>query len=224
MICQTIDMKDFGHYVRLARKRAGGMSQDGLAAKSGLSKGTIQNIENGKTEGSATSLEKIAQAFGFDTMQDMVNALAREEDGYVGEDERDGIPVFDEVPAGNGDFDPTDVGEDNGFAHKRVSRWMCSDPQAYAVIVKGNSMEPDYYSGDVVICSPSEPHTSPMLAVFRLRDGSCGLKIVEAVGEDELLLIPRNPNHTTRRVKRSDVVRLAHVVGSFRRRQIPMNV
>lgn len=132
---------------------------------------------------------------------------------------KQGIPVFDQVPAGVGDFDPTVLGQDQGRADFYIPRELVpntNDPTAYGVRVKGDSMVPDFFEGDIVIVSPQAQHVSPMWAVFRLDDGSCGLKIVEAAGDTDLLLLPRNPLYTPRRVPRETVVQLARVVGFYR--------
>ncbi len=72
-------------------------------------------------------------------------------------------------------------------------------------------MEPDLREGDLVFCFPRAEHEQGMVAVYRLVDGDCGVKIIESDGDD-IVLVPRNPRHRTRRVHRNDITRLARVV------------
>jgi len=132
---------------------------------------------------------------------------------------RSDIPVFDQIPAGNGDFDPTHLGDDNGLAERTIPRWLVGidDPTAYGAIVRGDSMSPKYQDGDVVICSPQATHSSGMVAAYRLDSGECGVKMIVDLGDDRVELRPANDRHDVRIVTRESITRLARVVGRFER-------
>lgn len=215
-------MQTVGELIRVARVRRG-WTQEDLARATRLSVTAIGSMERGDSNPRDASLYAIATVLGFNSWDELEDKYQDRPKVKFSTRPAKDVPVFSEVPAGNGDFDPTDLGEDNGFSSIRFPRLPgMDDPDIYGVIVKGNSMEPDYYSGDMVFCSPQAAHTSPMTAVFRLADGDCGVKIIESVGSDELMLIPRNKNHETRRVKRSEVLRLARVVGYYRNKPVPI--
>lgn len=164
-------------------------------------------------------LNKAARALGKTTWEEVLyEAGARPFSQQVAPDA--GVPVFDEVPAGNGDFDPTLLGEDNGFAIdmfplKAVPPQARQHRQLFAVVVSGDSMAPDFRPGDTVFCALDAEHTQGMVAAYRLADGDCGLKVFERHGE-EVLLIPRNPSHQIRRVPLDQIVRVAKVVAHLR--------
>lgn len=64
------------------------------------------------------------------------------------------VPVINKVPAGYpGEFD--DMGYPVGFADDYVRCPDIHDPNAFAVRVVGDSMEPKFSEGDVVIFSPA---------------------------------------------------------------------
>ena len=64
------------------------------------------------------------------------------------------IPVINRVSAGYpADFD--DMGYPVGFADDYVRCPDLNDPNAFAVRVVGDSMEPKYFQGDIVVFSPA---------------------------------------------------------------------
>jgi SOS-response transcriptional repressor LexA len=64
------------------------------------------------------------------------------------------IPVINKVPAGYpADFD--DMGYPVGFADDYVRSPDIHDPNAFAVRVVGDSMEPKFSEGDIIIISPA---------------------------------------------------------------------
>jgi len=57
------------------------------------------------------------------------------------------------------------------------------DPNAFAVIIEGDSMEPTYFAGDIAICNPNSWPTNGTLALIRLETGETLLKWWFPVGE-----------------------------------------
>jgi transcriptional regulator with XRE-family HTH domain len=210
--------------IRKSRRRAG-LTQEQLAAKAEVSLSTIRDIEAGR---SATphqgTLTDIAQAFGYGTWEEFLAAEAGatpfSQQGKPG----GMVPLFEQVPAGSGDYDP---GADDN--HQGVE-WVPANPASappdaaeritYAVRVAGTSMSPMFEPGDVVFVSRDAPHFDGMAAVFRTRDGDCGLKLVHAEGEGDdqvLVMTPKNPNHPVVRYPRADLVQLARVMWHTRK-------
>lgn len=55
----------------------------------------------------------------------------------------------------------------------------CEDAQAFAVRMEGDSMEPRYLSGDVLILAPDSPVTDGCLAVMKLAEGGFVFRRIE---------------------------------------------
>lgn len=131
-----------------------------------------------------------------------------------------GIPLLAEVPAGEGDPDPTMFGLDNGLGVAYISRNFLphiTDPTAYALVVKGDSMADKYPDGIVVVCSPRAKHVPGKVYAIRFGselDNECTLKRVTPLEGGKLLLMADNPKHEpqTRIVDREHVVRMDLVV------------
>lgn len=66
---------------------------------------------------------------------------------------KNGIPVINRAPAGMV-VDYHEYGVDSGQGHTYIDRGNIDDPFAFAVIVVGDSMEPELREGDYVIFSP----------------------------------------------------------------------
>lgn len=131
-----------------------------------------------------------------------------------------GIPILSEVPAGRGDDDPVNLGLDNGVGTEYINRSAAqglTDPQAYALIVRGDSMAPRLMPGMTIICSPSAEHVSGRIYAIRFgieRDHECTVKRVFDHG-DKLLLSPDNPAQKPYEVDKEHVVRMDMVTHVF---------
>lgn len=132
-----------------------------------------------------------------------------------------GIPILSEVPAGNGDFDPTQLGLDNGVGMEYISRAAAPgvvDPLAYALIIRGDSMAPRLSPGMVIICSPAATHVSGKIYAVRFgseRDNECTVKRVYDIGSGMLMMHPDNPAYKPFTVNREHVVRMDMVTHVF---------
>lgn len=194
-------------------REAHGLTQADLAARLGCTEKTIRNWEKGLTKMTGGKAKAFADEFGYATWEELLakNGNARPFSQQVGH----GVPLFEHVPAGNGDYDPTDMGEDNGYSGVMLDPgiFKVTDPMAFAVAVKGDSMLPEFVEGEIVICSPSAEHKPGMVAVFRLESGECGLKSIQPGSTDDTIrLVALNARYPTREVKRSEIQRLAKVV------------
>lgn len=196
-----------------------GKKQHALAAAIGLTTRAWRMWETGETPLNMERMKEAARAHGFVSWEELLAAV-----GELTFSQQippgAAIAVFEEVPAGNGDFDPTLLGEDNGFSSEmfplsRIPPKARRYKRLFAVVVKGDSMAPDYAEGDTVFCADDAEHVQGMVAVYRLDDGDCGIKMLESHGPDAIL-IPRNPKHITRRVRQEQIVRIARVVAHLK--------
>jgi phage repressor protein C with HTH and peptisase S24 domain len=130
-----------------------GLSPSGLARRSGLDPTTFNKSKRTTREGklrwpSTESIAKILAATGAD-LGEFVS--------YVGPGSRAGI--YRNIPflglaqaAGAGRF--TDGGRPQGEAWDEIPFPDLGDPQAYALEIAGDALEPVYRDGDIIIVSP----------------------------------------------------------------------
>lgn len=89
-----------------------------------------------------------------------------------------------------------------------------TDPEAFAYVVEGRCMEPEYLQGDVVICSPNAKFLDGHDYFVQLtadRDSLTTFKRVFFEGE-EYLLKPIAPGFEETRVRREDVFSMARAL------------
>lgn len=184
-----------------------------------ISRTTIYRHINGQTTPSLKDREIYAKSLGFKGLEDFEmgwrSQRVPQQQAAPGET---GIPILSECPAGDGDGDPTELGLDNGLGVGYISRAalpMVTDPLAYALIVKGESMAPNYPEGIMVVCSPNAKQESGKVYAIRFGselDNECTLKRVFIIDKERLLLQPDNPAHQAREVQREHIVRMDRVI------------
>ncbi len=105
------------------------------------------------------------------------------------------VPVINKVAAGYPvDFD--DFGYPAGFADDYVRCPDLHDPSAFAVRVVGDSMEPKFCQGDIVIFSPAvQVHNGDDCFVRFTMPHESTFKRVFFEGDDRVRLQPRNEKH-----------------------------
>lgn len=129
------------------------------------------------------------------------------------------VPVINRVAAGAArEF--TDLGRPVQVADEYVTLpaddAAASDPQSFASRVVGDSMEPEYYEGDIVVFSPDAPTADGCDCFVRLeRDQESTFKRVFFEG-DEVRLVPLNPAYETRVVHREQIAGLFAAVSVMR--------
>jgi len=132
------------------------------------------------------------------------------------------VPLINLVPAGQA-AEFTDLGYPARVADSYVAAPELGDPDAFAARVTGDSMEPTYVEGDVVIFSPSREVKNGMDCFARLvePDNETTFKRVyfERTGDGEELirLQPLNPRYRARVEPRERVVGLYPAVSVTRR-------
>jgi repressor LexA len=133
------------------------------------------------------------------------------------------IPVINKVSAGYPQ-DFTDLGYPVGIADAYVAvPAELSDPNAFAVRVVGDSMEPKYHEGDVVIFTPSAPVESGDDCFVRFAvtggpvDGESTFKRVFFDEEDRVRLQPLNERHAPTFVKPSEIEGIFRAAARYER-------
>ena len=143
-------MPSLGEWIRELREDRG-WTQAQLAEKLGLSTPTVSQKERGEISVKPPLRRKIAKAFGmtlekFDEGWRTPNAVPRTVGGP-------GIPVINRASAGV-IVDYEEYGVDSGQGFEYIDRGDITDQLAFALIIKGDSMEPTLRDGDYVIFTP----------------------------------------------------------------------
>jgi len=107
------------------------------------------------------------------------------------------VPVINKVAAGYpSDF--TDLAYPRGIADDYIAAPDTGDPDAFAARVFGDSMQPKYLPGDIVVFSPVAAVRTGDDCFVRFDDGSTTFKRVHLLEDQQLVrLVPRNPLYPT---------------------------
>lgn len=127
------------------------------------------------------------------------------------------IPVINKVAAGYpNDFD--DLGYPVGFADDYILAPDLEDANAFAVRVVGDSMEPEFREGDIVIFSPAAPVQSGCDCLVRFQNPyETTFKQVFFDSKNRIRLQPRNARYPAQIVKTSRITGLYRAAIQYRR-------
>jgi len=164
-------------------KRRGIANAAELSRMTGLTQVAIRNYMRGIKMPNAQALIKLSRALSTTTDYLLSGSPLRP----------DRIPLLSKIPGGepacwtDGDFPP-------GYGFEYVDRGDVTDPNAFALVVEGDSMSPRINSGDIVIVSPNTPVTNRSIAAVALGDERT-LKRVIFLDDGRILLQPENENY-----------------------------
>jgi SOS-response transcriptional repressor LexA len=120
------------------------------------------------------------------------------------------IPVISYTAAGN----PVSYESSYpvGFADEYVEvSSSIGDPHAFALRIKGDSMEPRFYDGDVVVVCPSWQVKENRPVVIKVNDDEVTCKVFSRAG-DSILLTSLNPKYPPHAYRQEDIVWVYPVV------------
>ncbi len=185
-----------------ARRDAVGLTQEKLAAKCGVSRAAVAQWEAGVTRPSLDNLVKAADALtvwlswltvGDQSLPDTANPFAPASPFR-------GVPVIDYEQAGRWDAD-------GAFAVGADGDVIAADPdisqRAFALVVRDNSMAPDFSEGDKIILDPDLTPQPGDLVVAKLdSEAEATFKKFRPRGADNtgaspIELAPLNPDWPT---------------------------
>ena len=177
-----------------------GLSASGLARRAGLDATAFNPSKRTGVDGRARwpSTESVAKVLsatgtGFDAFASLVTgAPALTRGGRAAIARR--IPLIGLAQAGgDGFFD--DGGYPVGGGWDEISVPDVPDPNAYALEISGESMEPVFRDGDVVIVSPGAPVRRGDRVVVRTRQGEVMAKELLRQSARRVELASLNPAH-----------------------------
>lgn len=191
----------------LAERR--GMSASGLARAAGLDPTTFNKSKRQAPDGKPRwpSSESLARALdAAETSWDEFAALLAGRAGGAGR----AIPIVGMARAGaDGFFD------ESGFpvgADETVRFPDLGEDRVYALEIAGDSMEPMYRAGDVVIVQPGAAVRRGDRIVVRTRSGEVMAKVLGRKNDQMIELLSINPAHKPRELPIADIEWIARIV------------
>ncbi|MBX3429585.1 MAG: helix-turn-helix transcriptional regulator [Hyphomonadaceae bacterium] len=186
-----------------------GMSASGLARAAGLDPTTFNKSKRQAPDGKARwpSTESVARALtAAETNWDEFAALLAGRSGASGR----AIPIVGMARAGaDGFFD------EDGFpvgADETVHFPDLGEDRVYALEIAGDSMEPTYRAGDVVIVQPGAAVRRGDRVVVRTRAGEVMAKALGRKNDQTIELVSLNAAHKPRELAAADIEWIARIV------------
>jgi len=175
-----------------------GLSASGLARRAGLDPTTFNPSKRRMPDGRARwpgteSLAKVLEATGA-SLEIFSHLVAGERAIASSRGPVRSIPLIGMAQAGgDGFFD--DGGYPAGAGWDEVSIPEVGDPHAYALEISGDSMEPVYRDGDMIVVSPGAPIRRADRVVVRTARGEAMAKQLVRRSARRIELRSLNPEH-----------------------------
>jgi phage repressor protein C with HTH and peptisase S24 domain len=187
-----------------------GLSASGLARRAGLDPTTFNKSKRVTPQGRARwpSTESIAKALtATGTPFDIFVTLIEQSGGTP----EHAMPLLGFAEAGaSGYFD--DGGFPAGQGWDEIAFPSVNDEHAYALEVSGQSMEPAYRDGDVILVSPSAPIRRGDRVVVKTRGGEVMAKELKRRTVKTIELKSLNAAHPDRTLAATDVLWISRVL------------
>ena len=187
-----------------------GLSASGLAKRSGLDPTTFNRSKRITPDGRARwpSTESVAKALAatgtnIETFVELITESSRKPSHAV--------PVIGFAEAGAGGYFD-DAGFPAGKGWDEIPFPAVNDEHAYALEISGNSMQPLYRDGEIIIVSPSSPVRRGDRVVVKTNDGEVMAKELKRKTAKTLELKSLNSEHGDRMLAMSDVVWIGRIV------------
>jgi SOS-response transcriptional repressor LexA len=182
-----MELKDRLAYLMNRRKiaTAAELSRETVKGRrTGLTQVAIRNYLRGIKVPNAQALVKLSEALSTTTDYLLTGTPTRP----------DRIPLLSKIPGGN-PVAWSDGEYPAGFGEEFLDRGDVSDPNAFALIVDGDSMSPRINSGDIVIISPNTPVINRSIAAVAINHEERTLKTVIFLPKGKILLQPENEKY-----------------------------
>ena len=187
-----------------------GLSASGLAKKAGLDPTTFNKSKRITPDGRARwpSTESVAKSLAAtDTSVETFIALISETPRPITQ----AVPLIGFAEAGSrGYFD--DGGFPVGKGWDEIAFPSVNDEHAYALEISGNSMEPAFRKGDVIVVSPAAPTRRGDRVVVKTKEGEVMVKQLARKTAKTIELHSLNPDHPARTLAMSDVLWVARIM------------
>jgi phage repressor protein C with HTH and peptisase S24 domain len=188
-----------------------GLSASGLAKRAGLDPTTFNKSKRITAAGRARwpSTESIAKALAATgTTIEVFVGLIQSGGGMP---PARGVPLLGFAEAGAGGYFD-DGGIPLGESWDAIAFPAVNDEHAYALEVSGQSMEPAYRDGDVIVVSPAAPIRRGDRVVVRTRNGEVMAKELKRKTAKSIELKSLNAQHADRTFEAADVLWIARIL------------
>jgi phage repressor protein C with HTH and peptisase S24 domain len=187
-----------------------GYSASGLAKKAGLDPTSFNKSKRVTPEGrprwpSTESIAKVLSATGA-PVEEFISLLTKKPKRPAMP-----VPLIGLAEAGTGGYFD-DGGFPVGSGWDEISFPDVDDEHAYALEVSGNSMEPLYRKGDIVIVSPAARLRQGDRVVVKTKSGEVLAKELKRRSSKSVELRSLNPSHKDRVLPAADVVWIARIM------------
>ncbi len=169
------------------------IDQKVLALDLKVSQPTISDWENGRKKPSAKSTEKLADYFGVS-----VDYLLGRPDSLKGVQ----VPVLGRVQAGI----PIEAVQEI-IDYEEITPELAATGEFFCLQVKGDSMEPKFSNGDVVVVKKQSDAEGGSIVVAIINGNDATIKKLKKT-EDGLMLISTNPHYDPMFFSNAEVVKL----------------
>jgi phage repressor protein C with HTH and peptisase S24 domain len=187
-----------------------GLSPSGLAKKAGLDPTTFNKSKRITSEGRQRwpSTESVAKSLAATntTVDTFVQLIS--DSGRVAPR---AIPLIGFGQAGSGGYFD-DGGFPVGKGWDEIAFPAVNDENAYALEISGNSMEPAYRDGTVIIVAPSASVRRGDRVVVKSKDGEVMVKELKRRSSKSLELRSLNPEHKERTLPMREVLWVARIM------------
>ena len=187
-----------------------GLSASGLAKKAGLDPTTFNKSKRITPDGRA--------ALALDRIRRQVAGRDRHPiETFVALIRRRRAPVTQSVPLiGLAEAGAAAISTTAAFRSARAGTRSpfpaVNDEHAYALEISGNSMEPAYRKGDVIVVSPAAPIRRGDRVVVKTKEGEVMVKQLARKTAKTIELHSLNADHPDRTLPMSDVLWVARIV------------
>jgi phage repressor protein C with HTH and peptisase S24 domain len=202
-----MDELDLGQRIRSHRKKLR-LTQGDVAKYLKISTDFVSRLEKGDREPSDRTLASL-EAFLSVSNPDIVKnstltAEGRPEGAFDIPLPSGKIPIISWAQAGPDGFFADSFPAGSGFAD--INRpYDVTDPNAYALVISGESMAPKYEPGDIILVSPNMGVQTGDYAVVRLKDGTVMAKRVREKNS-HFIFESVNPDYPSVECAAEDVV------------------
>ncbi|MBJ7590201.1 helix-turn-helix domain-containing protein [Aeromonas veronii] len=213
---------NIGERIKLSRSRLK-MTQQQLGDKIGANKASISQWENGVYTPDAKNLSELAKALSvsvFWLMDGKGDPSGQNMEIALPDTHR--IPVISYVQAGVWTA-PNEIRECDGNMAYITTDLELGD-RAFAIVIRGNSMEPEFTEGDLVLIDPDEPLHPGDFVVAKNGEEEATFKKYRPRGYSEdgkeiFELAPLNDDYATMRSDRQPIQIIGTMVEHRRRRR-----
>lgn len=187
------------------------LSASGLAKKAGLDPTSFNKSKRITPEGrprwpSTESVAKVLHATGA-SIEEFISLL----DPRTSRQAPRPVPLIGFAEAGAGGYFD-DGGFPVGSGWDAIPFPNVDDEHAYALEVSGDSMEPLYRAGDVLVISPAAPLRRGDRVVVKTKDGEVLAKELKRKTAKSIELRSLNPAHKDRTLPASEVLWIARIM------------